>query len=76
MIGDLPEADAKPPADMLFVCKLNPVTTEEARTDGRLSGSLSVLRQSSFVDGEYGPRKASRFAGVILLAKCIHTVSY
>ena len=32
MIGDLPEADAKPPSDMLFVCKLNPVTTEEART--------------------------------------------
>ena len=31
MIGDLPEADAKPPSDMLFVCKLNPVTTEEAR---------------------------------------------
>ena len=31
MIGDLPEADAKPPSDMLFVCKLNPVTTEEVR---------------------------------------------
>lgn len=29
MIGDLPEAEAKPPSDMLFVCKLNPVTTEE-----------------------------------------------
>ncbi|CAD7700508.1 unnamed protein product [Ostreobium quekettii] len=29
MIGDLPEADVKPPSDMLFVCKLNPVTTEE-----------------------------------------------
>jgi peptidyl-prolyl cis-trans isomerase-like 4 len=29
MIGDLPEADAAPPATMLFVCKLNPVTTEE-----------------------------------------------
>lgn len=29
MIGDLPEADAKPPANMLFICKLNPVTTEE-----------------------------------------------
>jgi hypothetical protein len=29
MIGDLPEADAAPPANMLFVCKLNPVTTEE-----------------------------------------------
>lgn len=29
MIGDLPEADAKPPSNMLFLCKLNPVTTEE-----------------------------------------------
>lgn len=32
MIGDLPEADAKPPSNMLFVCKLNPVTTEEVGT--------------------------------------------
>ncbi len=31
MIGDLPEADAKPPSNMLFICKLNPVTTEEVR---------------------------------------------
>jgi peptidyl-prolyl cis-trans isomerase-like 4 len=29
MIGDLPEADAAPPSNMLFVCKLNAVTTEE-----------------------------------------------
>ena len=29
MIGDLPEADAKPPDNQLFVCKLNPVTTDE-----------------------------------------------
>ena len=29
MIGDLPEADAAPPENMLFVCKLNPVTTDE-----------------------------------------------
>lgn len=29
MIGDLPEADAKPPPNMLFICKLNPVTSEE-----------------------------------------------
>lgn len=29
MIGDLPEADAKPPPNMLFICKLNQVTTEE-----------------------------------------------
>ena len=31
MIGDLPEADAKPPPNMLFICKLNPVTTEEVQ---------------------------------------------
>lgn len=27
-LGDLPDADAKPPENVLFVCKLNPVTTE------------------------------------------------
>jgi len=29
MIGDLPDADAAPPENVLFVCKLNPVTTDE-----------------------------------------------
>ncbi|KAF7694444.1 peptidyl-prolyl cis-trans isomerase-like 4 [Silurus meridionalis] len=29
MVGDLPEADIKPPENVLFVCKLNPVTTDE-----------------------------------------------
>lgn len=29
MIGDLPDADVAPPSNMLFVCKLNAVTTEE-----------------------------------------------
>lgn len=29
MIGDLPSADAKPPENVLFVCKLNPITEEE-----------------------------------------------
>lgn len=29
MVGDIPDADVKPPSNMLFVCKLNPVTTEE-----------------------------------------------
>ena len=29
MIGDIPDADAKPPESVLFVCKLNPVTTDE-----------------------------------------------
>eukprot|EP00611_Tribonema_gayanum_P017594 TRINITY_DN3033_c0_g1_i1.p1 TRINITY_DN3033_c0_g1~~TRINITY_DN3033_c0_g1_i1.p1 ORF type:complete len:307 (+),score=120.86 TRINITY_DN3033_c0_g1_i1:54-974(+) len=29
MIGDLPDADAAPPENVLFVCKLNPVTTDD-----------------------------------------------
>ena len=28
-IGDLPDADVRPPDNVLFVCKLNPVTTSE-----------------------------------------------
>nr|CAG4644929.1 EOG090X0971 [Leptodora kindtii] len=29
MVGDLPSVDAAPPENVLFVCKLNPVTTDE-----------------------------------------------
>eukprot|EP00126_Sphaerothecum_destruens_P004279 Sdes_comp18087_c0_seq1m7511 len=29
IIGDIPDADVKPPDNVLFVCKLNPVTSEE-----------------------------------------------
>ncbi|PAA92322.1 hypothetical protein BOX15_Mlig017414g4, partial [Macrostomum lignano] len=29
MIGDLPDEDVKPPDNVLFVCKLNPVTTDD-----------------------------------------------
>lgn len=29
MIGDIPDAEVKPPAEVLFVCKLNAVTTDE-----------------------------------------------
>lgn len=29
MVGDLPDADIAPPENVLFVCKLNPVTTDE-----------------------------------------------
>jgi len=29
MIGDLPSADVKPPENVLFVCKLNPLTEDE-----------------------------------------------
>ena len=28
-VGDIPDADIKPPENVLFVCKLNPVTTDE-----------------------------------------------
>lgn len=28
-MGDLPDADVRPPDNVLFVCKLNPVTTDE-----------------------------------------------
>jgi len=29
IVGDLPDADVAPPENVLFVCKLNPVTTDE-----------------------------------------------
>ncbi|KAI7800095.1 Peptidylprolyl isomerase cyclophilin-like 4 [Triplophysa rosa] len=29
MVGDLPDAEIKPPENVLFVCKLNPVTTDD-----------------------------------------------
>uniref|UniRef100_A0A0L8I1D2 peptidylprolyl isomerase n=1 Tax=Octopus bimaculoides TaxID=37653 RepID=A0A0L8I1D2_OCTBM len=29
MVGDIPDVDVAPPENVLFVCKLNPVTTEE-----------------------------------------------
>ncbi|XP_077522262.1 peptidyl-prolyl cis-trans isomerase-like 4 [Amblyomma americanum] len=29
MIGDLPDAEVAPPENVLFICKLNPVTTDE-----------------------------------------------
>ena len=29
MVGDLPDADVRPPDTVLFVCKLNPVTSED-----------------------------------------------
>ncbi len=33
MLGDIASADAKPPENVLFVCKLNPMTEDEVRTD-------------------------------------------
>jgi hypothetical protein len=48
MVGDLPNADAKPPPDMVFVCKLNPVTTEEVRFLA-LKSSFQPIPHSSAV---------------------------
>jgi peptidyl-prolyl cis-trans isomerase-like 4 len=36
MVGDLPFAEVKPPENVLFVCKLNPVTQGRAFTDSEL----------------------------------------
>ena len=40
MVGDLPFAEVKPPENVLFVCKLNPVTQGE-RADTRVDQRLS-----------------------------------
>jgi peptidyl-prolyl cis-trans isomerase-like 4 len=29
IVGDLPDADMAPPENVLFVCKLNPVTSDD-----------------------------------------------
>ena len=29
IVGDIPDADMAPPENVLFVCKLNPVTTDD-----------------------------------------------
>ncbi len=29
IVGDIPDAEVAPPENVLFVCKLNPVTTDE-----------------------------------------------
>ena len=42
MIGDLPEADAKPPSNMLFIRKLHAVTGNEVRAWHSVVAVLSV----------------------------------
>lgn len=29
IVGDIPDADIAPPENVLFICKLNPVTTDD-----------------------------------------------
>ncbi|KKA28778.1 hypothetical protein TD95_002869, partial [Thielaviopsis punctulata] len=54
MMGDLPFADVKPPENVLFVCKLNPVTTDEdlAMIFGRFGKIVSceVIRDKTTGD--------------------------
>lgn len=37
IVGDLPYAEVKPPENVLFVCKLNPVTEGQAIRSARLN---------------------------------------
>lgn len=43
IVGDLPYAEVKPPENVLFVCKLNPVTEGQTIRSGLLR-SIIVLR--------------------------------
>ena len=38
IVGDLPYAEVKPPENVLFVCKLNPVT------EGQITGTTIAIR--------------------------------
>jgi peptidyl-prolyl cis-trans isomerase-like 4 len=50
MVGDLPFADIKPPENVLFVCKLNPVTTDaDLELIFSRFGKISRYRSSSSV---------------------------
>ena len=40
IVGDLPYAEVKPPENVLFVCKLNPVTEGLLLAGPRIRGSL------------------------------------
>ena len=53
MIGDLPEADCAPPENVLFVCKLNPVTSDDDleiifSRFGKVREALSYFRKFWF----------------------------
>ena len=37
IVGDLPYAEVKPPENVLFVCKLNPVTEGQSQSDSNLN---------------------------------------
>ena len=43
IVGDLPYAEVKPPENVLFVCKLNPVTGGQSQSDNNLSSYESRI---------------------------------
>ena len=49
IVGDLPYAEVKPPENILFVCKLNPVTEGQTYDLAGLA-SMSILKQSTDED--------------------------
>ena len=62
IVGDLPYAEVKPPENVLFVCKLNPVT------EGQITGayhSLSAILTSSAAIDEDLETIFSRFGPII-----------
>lgn len=46
IIGDLPSAEVKPPENVLFVCKLNPVTEGQPLADSHIALYLTNLTQT------------------------------
>ena len=49
IVGDLPYAEVKPPENVLFVCKLNPVTEGESKF------YLSIMEMHGLINSRRGP---------------------
>lgn len=45
IVGDLPYAEVKPPENVLFVCKLNPVTEGQAGCSRHCSMNTLILKE-------------------------------
>lgn len=55
MVGDIPDADVAPPENVLFVCKLNPVTTDQDleiifSRFGKVRSCEVIMNLNNFVD--------------------------
>lgn len=66
MIGDLHHAEEKPPDNVLFVCKLNPVTTEDDLTVifsrfGPIKGFILIINYPNSINFTEGRFKGDVF---------------